>query len=371
MKARVARLLPILDWLPRYDRGWLRGDVGSRDRGDRADRAEEPRLRGHRRDPGRERALRRRSRARSSTRSSARRGTSRPGRAPRLQPSRVGQCSSTGVGGDEAAQLVAAITLVTGALFLLLAAFRLGWIAQFLSKAVVTGFLAGAAVDVVVGELPKLTGTSSDGDNVWQRARRRGCAGSTTSTGRRCSSAWSRSAVILALRFTAPAVPGALVLVVGGLLASWLFDLGAHGVALVGDVPRGLAVTRAAGAGISSATTRGDLRRRRRAPPDRLLADGRRRARLRHAPPLPHRRQPGVGRAGHGQRRRRRLPGHARLDEPFGELAERVGRRAHARRVARHGRARAGDADRARTGLLGACRRPCSARSSSTRSSSG
>jgi len=46
--------------------------------------------------------------------------------------------------------------------------------------------------------------------------------------------------VILTLRFTVPAVPGALVLVVGGLLASGLFDLGSHGVALVGDVPRGL-----------------------------------------------------------------------------------------------------------------------------------
>jgi MFS superfamily sulfate permease-like transporter len=34
--------------------------------------------------------------------------------------------------------------------------FRIGWIAQFLSKAVVTGSLAGAAVDVVIGELPKL-----------------------------------------------------------------------------------------------------------------------------------------------------------------------------------------------------------------------
>ena len=53
-------------------------------------------------------------------------------------------------------------------LFLLLAVFKLGWIAQFLSKAVVTGFLAGAAVDVVIGELPKLTGTSSDGDNAWR-----------------------------------------------------------------------------------------------------------------------------------------------------------------------------------------------------------
>ena len=37
-----------------------------------------------------------------------------------------------------------------------------------------------------------------------------------------------------------PAIPGALVLVVGGLLASAIFDLSAHGVAVVGDVPRGL-----------------------------------------------------------------------------------------------------------------------------------
>ncbi len=50
-------------------------------------------------------------------------------------------------------------------------------------------------------------------------------------------------AVILGLRFSAPRVPGALVLVVGGLLATPLFNLDAHGVALVGDVPRGLPVS--------------------------------------------------------------------------------------------------------------------------------
>src|SRR5690349_2677339 len=73
-----------------------------------------------------------------------------------------------GLGGDQAAQLVALIALATGLLFILFAVFRLGWIAQFLSKAVITGFLAGAAVDVVIGELPKLTGTSSEGDNAWR-----------------------------------------------------------------------------------------------------------------------------------------------------------------------------------------------------------
>ncbi len=150
-----------------------------------------------------------------------------------------GAVLATGVGGDDAAQLVAAITIATGILFLLLALLRMGWIAQFLSRAVITGFLAGAAVDVVIGELPKLTGTSSEGDSAWREL-----------------ATWLQSlgdvhwttvvvgavalAVILGLRFVAPAVPGALVLVSGGLLASWLFDLGAHGVALVGTVPRGL-----------------------------------------------------------------------------------------------------------------------------------
>jgi SulP family sulfate permease len=98
----------------------------------------------------------------------------------------------TELGGEQAAQLVAAIALATGVLFVLLALLRMGWIASFLSKAVVTGFLAGAAVDVVLGELPKLTGTSADEDNAWASSRR-GWDRSTRRTGRRCSSVPPRS----------------------------------------------------------------------------------------------------------------------------------------------------------------------------------
>jgi sulfate permease, SulP family len=144
-----------------------------------------------------------------------------------------------GVGESEAAGLVAAITLVTGALFLLLAALRLGWIARFLSRAVVTGFLAGAAVDVVIGELPKLTGTEAAGETSWaELASWLGSLGEISGT--TLVVGVVALAVILVLRFAAPRVPGALVLVVGGLLATPLFGLDAHGVALVGEVPRGL-----------------------------------------------------------------------------------------------------------------------------------
>ena len=140
---------------------------------------------------------------------------------------------------QEVASFVAGITLASGAVFLVLAVFKLGWIAQFLSRAVVTGFLFGAALDVVIGELPKITGTKVTGSNSLQELF-----------------SWLRTlsdthwltllvgvvalAVVFGLRMFIPRVPGALVLVVGGLVASWLLDLGAHDVALVGEVPRGL-----------------------------------------------------------------------------------------------------------------------------------
>jgi MFS superfamily sulfate permease-like transporter len=103
----------------------------------------------------------------------------------------------------------------------------------------VTGFLAGAAVDVVIGELPKLTGTDADGKNSWREL------GSWI--GSLGDVHWATVVVgvlalglILGLRFLAPTVPGALVLVVAGILAANLFDIEAHGVAVVGDVPSGL-----------------------------------------------------------------------------------------------------------------------------------
>ena len=140
---------------------------------------------------------------------------------------------------QEVASFVAGITSASGVLFLLLAVLKMGWIAQFLSRAVVTGFLFGAAIDVVIGELPKLTGTDASGANSFQELWSwLGSLGQIHP-----STAWVGGValgVVFGLRRVAPRVPGALVLVVGGLLASWLLDLGARGVALVGAVPRGL-----------------------------------------------------------------------------------------------------------------------------------
>src|SRR5438132_2212032 len=77
--------------------------------------------------------------------------------------SAVAVAGITGV--QNVASFVAMITLASSVLFLLLAVLKMGWIGQFLSRAVVTGFLFGAAIDVVIGELPKLTGTDTTGAN--------------------------------------------------------------------------------------------------------------------------------------------------------------------------------------------------------------
>ena len=84
----------------------------------------------------------------------------------------AGAVLAAGISDQQAvASFVAGITLASGLLFVLLAVLKMGWIAQFLSRAVVTGFLFGAAIDVVIGELPKLTGTDASGDNSFQELR--------------------------------------------------------------------------------------------------------------------------------------------------------------------------------------------------------
>src|SRR3954454_17495875 len=218
MMAIMAARLPILEWLRSYERRWLRGDVIA---GIAVTALIVPKNLGYAGIAGvpLQNGL---YAAAAGALIYALFCTSRQistGPSSSLAAVAGGAVLFTGLGGDDAAQLVAAITIVTGVLFLLFAAFKLGWIAQFLSKAVVTGFLAGAAFDVVIGELPKLTGTSSDGDNAWREL------GSWIRT--LDDIHWTTLAVgavalgvILAVRFLRPAIPGALVLVVGGLLAS-------------------------------------------------------------------------------------------------------------------------------------------------------
>lgn len=236
----IARFLPIVQWLPNYDRTWLRPDLIA---GLTVAALVVPKSLGYAGIAGVPIQLGLYAAAAGAILYSLF-GTSRQiatGPSSALAAVAASAVIAAGMSSDDdsAVALVAAITLLTGFLFLLLALFKMGWISQFLSKAVITGFLFGSAIEVVIGELPKITGTMAEGSNSWEKL--------FSWLGTLPDIIWMTLlvgllslALIFGLRFVAPRVPGALVLVITGILASAIFGLGDQGLALVGDVPRGL-----------------------------------------------------------------------------------------------------------------------------------
>src|SRR6478752_7483463 len=210
---RLVRLLPIVGWLRTYDRSWLRGDVIA---GVTVAALIVPKNLGYAGIAGvpLQNGL---YAAATGAILYAIFGTSRQismGPSSGLAAVAASAVLAAGIVGEQdVATFVAGITLASGILFLLLAVFKMGWIAQFLSRAVVTGFLFGAAIDVVIGELPKLTGTDVNGSNsfqeLWSWIKTLGQANLVT-----VIVGASALAVIFGLRLLAPRVPGALVLVV-------------------------------------------------------------------------------------------------------------------------------------------------------------
>lgn len=132
----LARFFPAAAWLPRYERRWLRGDVMA---GVAVTALVVPKNLGYAGIAGvpLQNGL---YAAAAGAIIYALFCTSRQistGPSSSLAAVAGGAVLVTGLGGQQAAQLVAAITLATGLLFLVLALLRMGWIAQFLSKATV------------------------------------------------------------------------------------------------------------------------------------------------------------------------------------------------------------------------------------------
>jgi high affinity sulfate transporter 1 len=137
--------------------------------------------------------------------------------------------------------LLPVFTLTTGVLYLIAGGARLGFIAAFLSQPILTGYLNGIALIILVGQLPKLLGYPSAAHEFVPQLHEllehlRLSHPPTALLGVALLGA------LLILRRIAPAVPGALVAVVGGIAAVAVFDLRALGVAVTGELPGGLPV---------------------------------------------------------------------------------------------------------------------------------
>ena len=142
-------------------------------------------------------------------------------------------------GSAEYATLAAMLALLVGLVFFAARLIRLGWIADYFSQAVLVGYITGVAVVLVLGQLGKLVGVSSDEDGAIREAvdvvRHLGDANGTTILVSAVSLAFLIGAAKISKR-----IPGALVLVVAGIVVSWAMDLAARGVSITGAVPSGL-----------------------------------------------------------------------------------------------------------------------------------
>jgi high affinity sulfate transporter 1 len=141
-----------------------------------------------------------------------------------------------------AAQAVAVATtlaLAVGVVLILASALRLGFVAQFISEPVLTGFKAGIGVVIVVDQLPKLLGIHFDKGSVLQNLLSIVAHLPDTRYATLAIAAATVALMIVVARL-APRVPGPLLAVAAGIAASGLLGLQAIGVETVGAIPPGL-----------------------------------------------------------------------------------------------------------------------------------
>ena len=134
--------------------------------------------------------------------------------------------------------LTAVLSLLVGVLYVIGGLIRLGFVARFFAKPVLDGFIVGLGIYIAVGQLHKLVGIPSPSGDTVEVFVRDIVAFPTWQPWTVAVGFLSLAALFAMARFT-PRVPGALVVVVLFILATKAFDLTAHGVAVVGTVPTG------------------------------------------------------------------------------------------------------------------------------------
>jgi len=141
---------------------------------------------------------------------------------------------------------LASLSALMSAVLLLFARLaRLGFLANFISRTVLVGFLTGVGIQVAMGQLGGMLGVPSPHVTV---GRTSGTVVTFVDTLREVGqTSGATLAVSLSVLATLvlfgrwiKAVPGGLVAVVGAIAVSWIFDLAAHGVSTLGHVPSGL-----------------------------------------------------------------------------------------------------------------------------------
>lgn len=142
---------------------------------------------------------------------------------------------------EQAIALAGMLALLVGIVTVGAGALRLGFVADLLSNPVRTGYLAGLAVVIFFGQLPKLFGYSTDASGLVAEVV-------AFIQSLEMTNPWALGigllslTIIVGLKRVSPRTPGILVAVVGAIGLSMALDLAARGVDVIGMLPQGFPV---------------------------------------------------------------------------------------------------------------------------------
>ena len=143
------------------------------------------------------------------------------------------------VGSERYVRLAGLAALLTAGMLLAARLARLSFLANFLSRTVLVGFLTGVGIQVAVSQLPGMLGVTAAGGETLPKL---------VDTIRALPHVnWADVAlaigvivVVVVARRINRRIPGLLIAVIIAIVVSWAAGLAARGVAVVGPVPRGL-----------------------------------------------------------------------------------------------------------------------------------
>ena len=150
----------------------------------------------------------------------------------------VGVASLAAPGSARYIDLVGILAVIVGVLVAVVGLLRLGWVAEFLSFPIITGFLAGVAVIIIVHQLPDLLGLQPVTGTTLNRLRVMGGELGDTN-------GWTLGigVVVFALMVAAKRVdrrlPAALVGLIGSAALVGALGWQAHGVTVLGTLAHG------------------------------------------------------------------------------------------------------------------------------------
>jgi SulP family sulfate permease len=140
---------------------------------------------------------------------------------------------------DQYVALAGVVALMTAGFLIFARIVKLGFLADFLSRTVLIGFLTGVGIQVAAGQVGGMLGvpegTGRTLQKLWGTLQNIGDTNWETLVVSLCV-----IALIVSSRFVKLPIPGALIAVVGSIIVSWAVDLAADGVAVLGPVPGGL-----------------------------------------------------------------------------------------------------------------------------------